>query len=87
MRCAKNMNMASATPNPLKLAIVALLNTSCRLNSDPNNITIQQRFPILHRKHDVVMYLPGAMTPFLNYTFAHPTILGGSVSPRQDRAE
>ena len=87
MRRAQNMNMVSVAPYPLKLNVVALLNPSRRLNYDPNHIIIQQRFPILHRKHDVVMYLPGAMTPFLNYTFAHPTILGGSVSPRQDRAE
>ena len=81
------MNLVSVTSYPLKLNVVALLNTSCRLNYDPNNIIIPQRFPVRHRKHYVVMYLPGTMAPFLNCTFAHPTILGGSVSPRQDRGE
>ena len=36
------MRVVSVTPYPLKLNVVALLNTLCRLNYDPNNIIIQQ---------------------------------------------
>ena len=45
----------SAAAPSLEVVRLALLNLSCRLNYDPNDILVQQRFPVIHRKHYVVM--------------------------------
>jgi len=42
----------------LKLYGVPLFYPSRRLDNDLHHFFIQQRFPLLHRKYDGVMYLP-----------------------------
>ena len=64
--------MVSITPQLLKLYVISLFYPSRRLGDDLHHFFIQQRFPLLHRKYGVVMYLPGAMASFLDTVFVHP---------------
>src|ERR671931_1195935 len=59
----------------LKLNIVTLFNALSPLQNNPYNLIVQQRLSILHRKHDVIVYLPCTVVPFAYLSFIHPPIL------------
>jgi hypothetical protein len=55
------MDMIIIHTHPLHLNFVSLLYPCCRFPDYFNHITIQQSFPIFHRKYYVIMYLPCIM--------------------------
>jgi hypothetical protein len=72
----------------LKLNFVPLAYFTRCLDYDSLNLIIQQRPPVFHRKHNVVMYLPRAMARFMNNrdTF-HPSILNPKPIPVASHGE
>src|ERR687888_2792803 len=59
----------------LKLNIVTLFDALSPLQNNPYNLIVQQRLSILHRKHDVIVYLPCTVVPFAYLSFIYPPIL------------
>jgi hypothetical protein len=57
----------------LYLDLVSLLDTNSCFSDDLNNLFIEEGFPVLHGKHDMVMNLPCTMVSFSDSTFIiHP---------------
>src|ERR671931_2813800 len=59
----------------LKLNIVTLFDALSPLQNNPYNLIVQERLSILHRKHDVIVYLPCTVVRFAYLSFIHPPIL------------
>jgi hypothetical protein len=53
----------------LNLDLISLLDTNSCFSYDLHNFFIQQRFPVLHGKHDMVMNLPCTMVSFSDSAF------------------
>jgi hypothetical protein len=88
MRRTQQVDVISVTSNLLKLNFVPLAYFTRCLDYDSLNLIIQQRPPVFHRKHNVVMYLPRAMARFMNNrdTF-HPSILNPKPIPVASHGE
>lgn len=66
MSSTEQMEMIPIRPHGFHLDREALGDLRCRLLNDAGDFFIQQRLPVFHRKHDVIVNLPGAVRSFPN---------------------
>ena len=69
MRTTQQMNVIFIGSDRLHFNFVALLNANSRFLDNLGDLIIQQRFPVFHRKHNVIVNLPCAVVPLFYLLF------------------
>jgi len=83
MRSAQHMDMVVIHTQSFQFDIVSFLNLYRCLSDYFDNFLIQQRFPVLHRKNNMIVNRPSTMIAFVDCirSLFHAPTLAHKVTP------